>query len=427
MSLRDPAALGALRDHDFRLLWAGETTSTIGSAVTRTALPIVAISVLHAGALATALLSAAAWAPWLLFGVFSGAIVDRRRRRPVMLWSDLVSIVLFASVPIANWMGVLTLTQLFVVASGAGVAAVFFSTAYAAYLPHVLAPANRDDGNAKIFGSAAAANLVGPGLAGTLAQAFGAAAAVLADAASFAVSAACLLRIRTTEPPPTPHPHRPLRRDIGDGVRFVIHNRYLRALTLWGGLANFSFTMSQSVLVLFLLRTVGVGPATTGFLLAAGSAGGIVGAFTAGTISRHLGTGYGLLVCELATAPFGLLIPLTHQGPALSLVIAGTLVPAAGVAAGNVIQRSFTQNYCPSPMLGRLSATQNVFNYGTMPFGALLAGALGATIGVRDALWISTATLVAVGTVLLVSPVRAHRNLPASTTTEVRSTRVDSR
>lgn len=262
---------GLLRKRDFRLLWIGETTSTVGTAVTSVALPLVAISELHASTFAVAALSAATWVPWLVFGMPAGAIIDRRRRKPVMLVCDVASILLFASIPIAHWGGLLSLAQLFTVAGGAGVAAVFFNTAYTAYLPHALEPEERDEGNAKIFGSSSAANLVGPSVAGIIARVFGAATAMLADAVSFIVSAACLLRIHTDEPRPVKTEPSTLRRGIIESVRYTTADHYLRTLTLWGGLANLSLTATQSVLILFLVRTVGVDAATTGLVLAAGT------------------------------------------------------------------------------------------------------------------------------------------------------------
>jgi predicted MFS family arabinose efflux permease len=93
-------------------------------------------------------------------------------------------------------------------------------------------------------------------------------------------------------------------------------------------------------------------------------------------------------------------------------MIIGSIIPTAGRVAGNVIQRSFTQNYCPNYLRGRLTATQAVFNYGTMPLGGLLGGALAISIGVRATLWISAAALIAVGTILMFSPVGYHRDLP---------------
>src|SRR5262245_7772933 len=113
---------GLLHHHDFRLLWAGETISKAGSAVTTVALPLVAVVTLSASPFAVGLLEAAAWLPWLLFSLPAGAWVDAWPRRPVMQATNLVSFVLLASVPVAAWLDVLTMTHLIVVAFGAGIA-----------------------------------------------------------------------------------------------------------------------------------------------------------------------------------------------------------------------------------------------------------------------------------------------------------------
>ena len=405
---------GLLREHDFRLLWVGETTSNIGTAVTTVALPLVAISVLHASTFAVAALSAAVWLPWLIVALPAGAWVDRMRHRPVLLICDAVSMALFVSVPIAAWAGVLTLWQLFVVATGAGISSVFFRTAYNAYLPNVIAPADRSEGNGKIAASQSAAQLIGPGIAGLIARAFGAATALLADAISFLVSAVCLLRIRVVEPKAAISERRRLRDDVSDGVRYIAKDPYLRVLTVWGGLVNFAYSAREALLVLFLVRTIGVDSRTVGWVLTAAGLGGIAGAALGTTIARRFGTAHGLLLCELAAAPFGLLVPLTRGGAGLALIYAGLFITDAGITAGNVIQRTFAQNYVPRNMLGRISATQSSFNYGTMPIGAVVAGAVATTIGVRSTLWIATAVLAVVGSALYYSPVRRNRDLPSA-------------
>jgi MFS family permease len=189
---------------DFRLLWTGETISRLGSNVTTVALPLVAVVALHAGPLLAGLLAAAGWLPGVLVSLPAGVWVDRWPRRPIMLGCDAVSAVLLASVPIAAGLGVLTEAQLVVVAVLAGGSGVLFATAYRVYLPTLLTPAELVGGNARLQGSEAAAQISGRSLAGVLAQAFGAVSGLLVDAASFAVSAACLLAIRTREPAPAP-------------------------------------------------------------------------------------------------------------------------------------------------------------------------------------------------------------------------------
>ena len=122
---------------DLRRLWLGETTSAVGSSVTAVALPLVALTALHASVLQVSLLGAAAWLPWLLIGLPAGAWVDRRPKRRLMMACDVISLVLFVSVPVAAWAGLLTIGQLLVVALLAGTAKVFFATAYRAYLPGI--------------------------------------------------------------------------------------------------------------------------------------------------------------------------------------------------------------------------------------------------------------------------------------------------
>ena len=143
---------GLLRHRDFRLLWIGETTSSLGSSVTSVALPLVAITNLHASVFAIGMLSAAAWLPWLLIGLPAGAWIDRMPRRPVMLVCDLVSLTLFASVPVAAWLGLLTLPQLLGVALLTGTSKVFFATAYRAYLPSLVAAGRSGRGQRQAAG-----------------------------------------------------------------------------------------------------------------------------------------------------------------------------------------------------------------------------------------------------------------------------------
>jgi len=119
-----------------------------------------------------------------------------------MLVCDVASLPLFLSIPIAAGLHLLTMGHLLGVALGAGVAAVFFEAAYQVYLPSLVPAGQLAEGNAKLQGSEAAAQVAGPGAGGLLTQGFGAVAGVLADAATFAVSAACLLTLRHREPRP---------------------------------------------------------------------------------------------------------------------------------------------------------------------------------------------------------------------------------
>jgi MFS family permease len=399
---------------DFRLLWLGETTSRLGSSVSTIALPLVAVASLHAGTFAVAVLAAAAWLPWLLVGLPAGAWVDRLPRRPVLIGCDVVSLAAFGSVPVAAWAGALTLGHLLGVALVAGTASVFFQTAWQVYLAALVPAEQLPAANARLQGTESAAQVAGPGLGGLIAQLAGAVAGLLADAISFLASAVCLLAIRTREAAPIRRgQRRTLRAEIGEGLRFVAADPYLRVLTAYGAASNLALTGYQSILVVFLVREVGLAAGTVGALLAVMSLGGVLGATLAGPVARRFGTARGVLICNLGAAPCGLLIPLTGAGPRLAFLAAGGLLIGTGVVAGNVIKSSFRQAYCPRELLGRVTVSAQLLNYGTIPVGALLGGALGTSLGIRPTLWIMTGGVAAAGLILLIGPLRGRRDLPA--------------
>jgi predicted MFS family arabinose efflux permease len=398
---------------DFRLFWFGETTSKLGSSVSGVAFSLVAVSTLHASTFVVTLLTAAVWLPWLVIGLPAGAWVDRMRRRPLMIGCDAAAVVLFLSIPVAYWMGVLTITQLVVVELLVGVVTVFFQTSYGAFLPALVSRDKLPEANAKMQGSASAVQVVGPGAGGLIAQVFGAVFGLIADAASFAVSMVCLLALRTDEPRRTPT-KRNLRAEIATGMRFVIRDPYLRVLMSFGAAANLALAGYQAILVVFLVRSVGLGSGAVGVVLAATSVGGVLGAMVSGRIAKWVGTARGVIVCELVGTPFGLLIPLTSKGFGLTfLVVGGTLVNA-GVIAANVIQSSFRQAYVPDKIRGRVSTSGSFLNYGAVPLGALLAGTFGTAFGIRPTLWIMTALLALSGLILLLGPARHRRDYPTA-------------
>ncbi len=397
---------------DFRLLWTGETTSSLGSSISAVALPLVALTVLHASVLSISVLTAAAWLPWLIVGLPAGAWVDRLPRRRVMMTADLVSLAAFGSVPVAAAGGWLTITQLLIAALVAGVSTVFFQTAYRAFLPALLGPDDLLEGNAKLQGSEQVTHVAGPGLAGLIAQAISPVGGVIADAASFAVSAACLSRIRVQEPRLAAS-RRHLRREIAEGLAVVIGDPLLRVSTIFGGLANFVLTGYQAVLIVYLVRVVGLSPGLAGAALALSALGGVLGALVARRVAARIGTARTVLVSKVGLAPFGLLIPLADRGPGLAVFLLGSIVLIGGIVAGNVVWSGFVQSYYPAEILGRVSTSVQFFNYGAIPAGAVTAGIMASHLGVRPTLWIMLAGLVLSSWVLLLGPLRRLRDLPS--------------
>lgn len=404
-----------LRHREFRLLWIGETTSRLGSSVTTIVLPLIAATTLHASAFIVSALAAAAWLPWLLFGLGAGPFVDRYHRRRLMIGADLISAALFLSVPVAHAIGVLGTTQLLVVAFSAGCVGVVFTTAYGAFLVDLMStPGERATANGMLQGSASAVQIAGPGLGGLLAQLLGAVTALLADSVSFVISFVCLLRIRDHGPRRRGAAGTSLRNQISGGVQFISSDPLIRPLTLFGGTANLALVGYQSLLVVFLVRTVGLSAGRVGILVALGSCGGLAGAAVGNALARRLGSGRALLLTKVGACPFALLIPLAAPGPRSLLVSIGGIGVGLGIVAGNVISSSFSQSYTPQELFSRVNATSNVFNYGAIPVGALLAGAIATRLGIREAMWMMTALLPITSLFLLGSPLRHLRELPAS-------------
>ena len=437
-----------LRQRNFRLLWIGETISQLGNAMAVVGVPLVAVIVLHASTFTIGVLTAAAWLPWLVIGLPAGAWVDRLPARRVMIVCDVISAVLYASVPVTAWAGVLTTGLLVAVQLAGGAASVLFMTAYQVYLPSIVAPGELIEGNTKMQGSASAAAFAGPSLAGLVAQLLGAVTALLGNAVSFLVSAACLFGARTRPSrraarvrrasvrltvvrPAVVRPAsvrlpavrpasvrraaaRPttLRREIADGLTFVLRDPFLRQLSAFWAAANLALTGYAALLVVFLVRVIGLSPGSVGLLTAIPGLGGILGALVTGRITTRYGTARGLLLSTLFAVPFCLLIPLTGPGPRLAFYVVGSLVACTGIAVGNIVIAAFRQSYSPPGMCGRVTATMRFLIFGTSPLGALLGGSLGTWLGVRPALWVLLGAVALSGTLLLTPSLRGRRDLP---------------
>jgi predicted MFS family arabinose efflux permease len=406
---------GLLRRHrDFRRLWFGETTGKFGAAVTAVTMPLIAVSTLQAGTFEVGLLSATAWLPWLLIGLPVGVWVDRLPRRPIMLASAAVSLVALACVPVAARLGWLSIGLLMAVALLTGTATVFFQTAYSAYLPSILEPEYQPEGNAKLHGSASAAQIAGLGSGGLIAQLAGAVNGLFVNAATFLVSLLCLGGIRHREPrvTATERPRETLVGEVREGLSLIAGDPWFRAFALFGSASNLALMGYQAIQVVFLVRTVGVAPGVVGALIAATSAGGVAGAFVARRVAVRVGTARATLLFEIAIPVLGLLMPLTVNGVGVLFFVVGGFSVAAGAVAGNVLKASFQQQYCPPHLLGRLIASTAFLSYGTIPIGALLGGTLGSVLDVRTALAITAAGIPLAGLLLYFSPLRHSRDLP---------------
>jgi MFS family permease len=182
------------RDRDFSVFWAAQTLSVVGDSFALIALPLLVLratgSVAQMG-----LLTAVAAVASVVAGVFAGVVVDRLDRRMLLVVCDLARTVLYGLVPLA-WAFGPHIWLLYVVLPLGEAVGMLFSVTYVTAV-RALVPRDRiTQANGRLSATAAAAGVIGPVLAGAVAARFGPAVAVGVDAASFAVSAACVSFVR---------------------------------------------------------------------------------------------------------------------------------------------------------------------------------------------------------------------------------------
>ncbi|WP_016698890.1 MFS transporter [Actinoalloteichus spitiensis] len=371
---------------DFRLLWVGETTAQFGKIIGSVLIPLVAATGLGASPFQMGLLTAASTSAFLVLGLPAGAIVDRVRRRPLMLRCDLARAALLATVPLAWWWDALSFTHLLVVALLVGVCTVFFDVSYQSILPTLVGRSRLVEGNTKLQASESVALVSGSPAAGGLAHVMGAGGGVVVTAVCYLVSATSLSRMRVVEELRPRPPGRRLRTEVMEGVRFVFAHPVLRALALCTGTANLFGGIVQAVVLLFLVREVGLAPGPLGLLLAAGSLGGVLGAVSAGWWVRRIGQVRACWFTLLVTTPFGLLCAFAEKDWRLGLFAVGEFVFSFGVIVYNIAQVSLRQSLTPDHLLGRMNASLRFLAWGLIPLGGLLGGLLGEWLGVREAL-----------------------------------------
>lgn len=400
-----------LRQREFRIFWTGETINGAGSTMATIAMPLLAIKVLHVGTFMVGLLTACAYLPWLLVSLPAGALIDRLPSRKVMLACDVVASALYASVAIAAWLGILGFGYVLAVACLAGTANVLFATGYLVQLP-TLVPASRlIEGNVRLQASVSISQLSGPGLSGLVVQALGAASALMVNAASFLVSATCLLRLRSPDRVPA-RATAGIWQHISGGIRFVGRDQYLRRIAAWAALSNFGYGGYEALVVLFLVRFMHLNSFAVGLLVTITGGGAVVGAMAANRIVRRFGSAHALLAATTFAMPFALLALFSAPGPRLVFFIGGVIMAIGGVSVANVIIASFRQSYAPPTMLGAVTGAMRFILMGPCPLGALLGGALGALLGVAHALWIMLGTMALSGICLLTPVFTASRDLP---------------
>ncbi|HZF11803.1 MAG TPA: MFS transporter [Thermoanaerobaculia bacterium] len=411
-SLSAPAPIASSRSlwasPDFVKLWSGQTISELGSRITREGLPLTAVLVLHASTVQMGFLTALGGASVLVFGLIAGVWVDRLRRRPLLIATDLGRAAILASIPLAAVAGVLRMGQLYAVAALAGVLTVFFDVAYQSYLPALVEREQILEGNSKLALSASIAEIAGPGVTGVLVQAITAPIAILFDALSFLVSALSVSLIRKPEPPPVAREPEHLVAETLAGLRFIFRHPVLRPLGLRWATTFLFMGFLGPLYVLYAIQVLHLKPAMLGVIIALGGVGAMVGSVVAPRLVRRFGLGPVFVGSALVHGTTSLFIPLAGwTGAPMAFAVGCLMVPQLfGDMAFMVYyinELSLRQTVAPEEVLGRVNAGMQLLGRGIWPLGALLGGGLAAVLGVRTTLVVA-ATGVLLSTLWLLAP-----------------------
>lgn len=399
---------GVLRNSaGFRRYWSGQLVSAFGDQVSRIGVPLIAVAVLHATATQMGLLSSAGQASLLVFGLLAGAWVDRVRRRRLLIGCDLARAAAVAVIPCAAAAGWLSLPLLLVIAFAVGSLGVVFGTGMVAFLPSLIGPDELVEGNARLMQINSVSQIAGPGLAGLVISVLTAPFAIIADALSYLVSATCLVSIGGDEHPPAREDRPPIGQAIGAGLRFVYLQPMLRPSAGCAGTYNLFNAAIVTLQVLYLSQTLGLHPATLGWVLGAIGPGALFGAAIAVRISERVGIGRTMIGGLLLAGAANLLFATTPTGTACAPTLAAAMaLNGFGQPLYNVNQSSLRQAIVPRPMQGRVAATMFVLAGGAAPLGALAAGACANTLGVRTTLIAAALGTALSASWLLLSPIR---------------------
>jgi MFS family permease len=388
-----PAARPLWRDRRFATYWAGQGISQLGDRITELALPLIAVTTLHAGAPAVGLLTAAVWAPNILSLLIGSWVDSQLRKKRLLVLADVLRAVVLLSLPLAHWVGVVTMGQLVAVALLAGLGQVLYQTAYPSFFVSLVRRDQFVEANGLLSSTRSLSFVGGPALAGGLIQVLTAPVALVLDALSFLVSAVLLGRVKVADRPVDEDEDGLLGR-ARDGMRLVLGHAYLRASLGCVATINFFNFVAAALLILFASRELALSAGAIGLALGVGATGGVLGAVLAGRFTRWLGVGRTICVgAVLFSAPFALL-PLAGGSLWLRMGVLGLVefISGFGVMLLDVPLNALETAVTPDEVRSRVVGAFASINYGIRPVGAVLGGFLGEWIGIAP-----TMVLAAVG------------------------------
>ncbi len=401
---------------DFRKLWTSLTITSFGAQITNLALPLTAALLLSATPMQMGILVALETLPFALVSLHAGVLLDRVRKLPIVIVSDIGRGLALLAIPVTAWLGTLSIEVLFAVGFLCGVQNVIGGAAYQVLLAQLAGRKRLVEANAKTALGETSAALIAPGIAGGLIQLLTAPFAIVVDAVAFFLSALLLRRVEGRNDVPHPGARAGVWREIGEGLKLVARNRTLLALAWLAGLWQFLHQMQIAVLILFATRELSLSAGAIGFAYAMGGLGCVLASALAQRLSARYGVGpmlvNGLIMTAIGWQAFGLI-----GGPpwiATLALGAAMLVFDFGAIQWAINYLALRQAITPDRLLGRMTATMRFFGVASAPLGALVGGALATAVGLRATLLTVAVLGLALSVAVVIwSPVRHHRRLPA--------------
>lgn len=392
-------AEGETLGRPFNLLWAAFAVSTFGTYLAFDAFPLVAILVLHAGSAAVSALAAAGLAAGAAVAVPLGPWVEARRKRSAMIAMDLIRFAALLTVPIAYAFGRLTFLQLLIVSIVVTAAGIAFKAGSGPYVKTVVEPDRLLGANARLEATTWLSVVIGPPLGGAAIGLFGPVVTVLADAASYLLSALGLGAIRAAElPPQEGPPRRPRARELLTGWRDILGHSALRLLFLNTMLVNGLILAVAPLLAVLMLGRLGFTPWQYGLAFAAPSIGGLLGARAANPLAHRFGRHKVMLLFGALRALWPVGLAFVRPGTAgLALVMGLELGLITSVGVFNPIFTTYRLEQTPPDRLPRLLSAWAITSKVSVAVMTGLWGILAAIAGPR-------AAVAAAGVLLLGTP-----------------------
>jgi hypothetical protein len=404
-----------LRDATYRRLWTSILISSFGGQVTLLALPLSAAVLLHAAPTQMGLLTAMEIAPFVLFSLPTGVWLDRVRKLPVYMVGELSIAATVATVPLAWWLGWLSMGWLYFVGFVIGAVNTTAGSAAQIVLTQIVPRERLVEAHAKNALASSTAEVTGPGAAGALIKLTGAPAALLADALLLLISASILRGVSVRETPSARNsPFWPAMRE---GVNFVRGHQLLMTMAACVGTWQMCNQAAMVIQILFATRQLGLTERGVGLSYVALGGGTIIASAVGYRVVRWMGNGP-TLVLGFAVSGVGWLVlavaPLNRFGVAAYVYMLFSFGVGAVFIFINFL--SLRQSVTPAPMLGRMTSTMRWLILLPAGPGALLGGWLGEHLGLRVALGFagSTALLLAIVARRL-AVIRNVRTLPTLT------------